>query len=84
LILPSLQWSSDASLTHVLAAVDHKSRELGKLEAFFAGGIARGVAAAATVPFTIAKTRMEYQGPNAQIYKVVILASEWLLSRGLP
>jgi len=44
------------------------------MDAFFAGGLARGVAAAATVPFTIAKTRMEYQGPDAQIYKVLFCA----------
>ena len=52
------------------AAASLGSRELGKMEAFFAGGTARGVAAAATVPFTIVKTRMEYQGAGAQIYKV--------------
>ena len=47
-----------------------KSRELGSLEAFISGGVARGLAAAITVPFTIAKTRMEYRGPDAIPYKV--------------
>ena len=55
------------------AAGGLKGRELGKMEAFFAGGTARGVAAAATVPFTIVKTRMEYQGAGAQMYKVLPL-----------
>ena len=54
-----------------LAAAGLESRELGKMEAFFAGGTARGVAAAATVPFTIVKTRMEYQGASTQIHKVL-------------
>ncbi len=51
-------------------AAHDQGTELSKLEAFFSGGFARAIAAAATVPFTIVKTRMEYQGPQAFAYKV--------------
>lgn len=47
-----------------------KSRELGSFEAFISGGVARAMAAAVTVPFTITKTRMEYRGQGAVSYKV--------------
>ena len=42
---------------------DDRKTELTATEAFFCGGIARTVAAAMTVPFTIAKTRSEYIDP---------------------
>lgn len=40
----------------------HSPGKLTKLEAFLCGGLARTVAAAATCPFTLVKTRMEYTG----------------------
>ena len=47
-------------------------QRLTKAEAFLAGGLARGVAAAATCPVTVVKTRMEYGGGTA-VYKVPTL-----------
>lgn len=40
----------------------HSPGKLTKFEAFFCGGLARTVAAAATCPFTLVKTRMEFTG----------------------
>ena len=40
---------------------------LTKLEAFLSGGLARTVAAAATCPFTVVKTRMEFTGSGQPV-----------------
>ena len=53
--------------------------KLTKLEAFTAGGLARTVAAAATCPFTIVKTRMEYTGAGRPVPVVVLLAVSLVL-----
>ena len=41
--------------------------KLTKLEAFLSGGLARAVAAAATCPFTVLKTRMEFTGSGQPV-----------------
>jgi len=52
-----------ASNKHVKEGVAGGSpAKLTKFEAFVSGGLARTVAAAATCPFTLVKTRMEYTG----------------------
>ncbi len=51
------------SLMH---ADDKQGQKLTKAEAFLAGGVARAAAAAATCPFTVVKTRMEYAGSSVQ------------------
>ena len=49
-----------------LCAGRHPER-LTKLEAFLSGGLARAVAAAATCPFTVVKTRMEFTGSGQPV-----------------
>ncbi len=57
----------DLGVTCTLVHADDKQgQKLTKAEAFLAGGVARAAAAAATCPFTVVKTRMEYAGSRVQ------------------
>ncbi|KAK9908427.1 hypothetical protein WJX75_007684 [Coccomyxa subellipsoidea] len=51
---------------HQRHAKQGQADKLTKPEAFFTGGLARAAAAAATCPFTVVKTRMEYTGSSVQ------------------
>lgn len=50
----------------LVPAEQGQADKLTKPEAFFTGGLARAAAAAATCPFTVVKTRMEYTGSSVQ------------------
>ncbi|CAK0784193.1 hypothetical protein CVIRNUC_007397 [Coccomyxa viridis] len=59
---------------HLRSADQEKGRHperLTKLEAFLSGGLARTVAAAATCPFTVVKTRMEFTGSGQPVQGMV-------------
>ncbi|CAL8469258.1 g8799 [Coccomyxa elongata] len=62
-VLESLK---DAFYQRHLHLNDKQGQKLTKAEAFLAGGVARAAAAAATCPFTVVKTRMEYAGSRVQ------------------
>ena len=57
--------------------------KLTKFEAFLSGGLARTVAAAATCPFTLVKTRMEYTGGGrpVQVGPVACVSQQGLNAR---
>lgn len=55
-------------------------RKLTKLEAFISGGLARAVAAAATCPFTLVKTRMENTGGGQPVQVEISVHVNWPVS----
>ena len=54
--------------------------QLSGVEAFLTGALARTMAAAATCPFTIIKTRMEYSGSGRILYSVRCLLTLQILA----
>ena len=79
-LLTCVKMQNLTDVLHFLAAEGAAAAGAGRLtktEAFLAGGAARAVAAAATCPVTVVKTRMEYTGSGVN-YTVRAFHMPWL------
>ncbi len=66
----ALEFIKDAIYNFGSKGTGHSHGQLSAAQAFFSGGLSRGVAAAVTCPVTVVKTRMEYVGTSGVQYRV--------------
>ncbi|DBB10115.1 TPA: hypothetical protein ACH3X3_001699 [Trebouxia sp. C0006] len=70
----ALEFIKDAIYNFGSKSTGHSHGQLSAAQAFFSGGLSRGIAAAVTCPVTVVKTRMEYVGTSGVQYRGTVHA----------